>query len=79
MAQMVKNLPAMQDTWVLFLGWEDPPEKGTAIHSSFLPAKSWARLSDLHSLRHTFIDIYNSKSTDISFLIPLELKHLQPL
>ena len=27
-AQMVKNLPAMQETWVQFLGWEDPLEKG---------------------------------------------------
>ena len=27
-AQMVKNLPAMQETWVRFLGWEDPPGEG---------------------------------------------------
>ena len=27
-AQLVKNLPAMQETLVQFLGWEDPPEKG---------------------------------------------------
>ena len=32
----VKNLPAMQETWVRFLGWEDPLEKGTATHSSIL-------------------------------------------
>ena len=36
MVQMVKNLPAMQETWVQFLGQEDPPEKGKAIHSSIL-------------------------------------------
>ena len=36
MAQMVKNLPAMQETWVQFLGWEDPLEKETATHSSIL-------------------------------------------
>ena len=35
-AQMVKNLPAMQETWVQFLGWEDPPEKEMAAHSSIL-------------------------------------------
>ena len=35
-AQMVKNLPAIQETWVLPLGWEDPLEKGMAIHSSIL-------------------------------------------
>ena len=33
-AQMVKNLPAMQETWVRFLGREDPLEKGMATHSS---------------------------------------------
>ena len=35
-AQMVKNLPAMQETWVLSLGWEDPLKKEMATHSSFL-------------------------------------------
>ena len=35
-AQMLKNLPAMQETWVQFLGWEDPLEKGMATHSSIL-------------------------------------------
>ena len=35
-AQLVKNPPAMQETWVRFLGWEDPLEKGTATHSSIL-------------------------------------------
>ena len=35
-AQLVKNLPAMQETWVRSLGWEDPLEKGTAIHSNIL-------------------------------------------
>ena len=33
---LVKNLPAMQDTWVPFLGWEDPLEEGMATHSSIL-------------------------------------------
>ena len=35
-AQMVKNLPAMQETWAGFLVQEDPLEKGKATHSSFL-------------------------------------------
>ena len=35
-AQLVKNPPAMWETWVLALGWEDPLEKGTATHSSIL-------------------------------------------
>ena len=34
---MVKNLPAVQETWVQFLGLEDPLEKGVATHSS-IPA-----------------------------------------
>ena len=36
-AQLVKNLPAVQETWVRSLGWEDPLEKGKATHSS-IPA-----------------------------------------
>ena len=36
MAQTVKNLPAMRETGVRYLGWEDPQEKGTAPHSSTL-------------------------------------------
>ena len=35
-AQMVKNLPTMQETWVQFLGWEDPLEKEMATYSSIL-------------------------------------------
>ena len=35
-AQLVKNLPEMQETPVRFLGWEDPLEKGKATHSSTL-------------------------------------------
>ena len=33
---MVKNVTAMQETWVLSLGWEDPLEKGKVTHSSIL-------------------------------------------
>ena len=36
LAQLVKNLPAMQETWVQSLVWEDPLEKGKATHSSIL-------------------------------------------
>ena len=35
-AQSVKNLPAVHETWVEFLGWEDPLEKEMATHSSIL-------------------------------------------
>ena len=33
---MVKNLPAVRETWVRPLGWEDPLEKGMATHSNIL-------------------------------------------
>ena len=42
-AQRVKNLPAMQETWVQTLGREDPPEKGMAITPVFL-------LREIHGL-----------------------------
>ena len=35
-AQLVKNLPDMWETWLQSLGWEDPLEKGKATHSNFL-------------------------------------------
>ena len=58
-AQPVKNLPAMRETWVGFLGGEDPLEKGKATHSSILAwriswatvhgfAKSWTLLRNFH-------------------------------
>ena len=43
MAQMVKDPPAMQDTWVQSLGWEDPLKEGMATHSSIL---AWRILMD---------------------------------
>ena len=36
MTQTVKNLPTMRETWVQFLGWEDPLEEGMATHSRIL-------------------------------------------
>ena len=36
MAQLVKNLPVVQETWVQSLGWEDPLEEGKAIQSNIL-------------------------------------------
>ena len=49
-AQMVKNLPAMQETGVRPLGWKDPLEKGMATHSSIL---SWRiQSTELQRVRH---------------------------
>ena len=47
LAQLVKNPPAMQDTWIRSLGWEDPLKKGKATHSVF-----WAR--EFHGLYSPF-------------------------
>ena len=56
MAQMVKNPPAMQETWVQSLGWDYPLEKGMATHSSILAWRiSWTdepgRLQSMGSQR----------------------------
>ena len=48
--QTVKNLPAMRETWVQFLGWEDPLEEGTATHSSIL---AWTVFMDRGAWRDT--------------------------
>ena len=62
-AQVVRNPPAMLETWVQSLGWEDPLEKGTATHSSILAWRiPWGRkdldmteqLSLSHKLSHLF-------------------------
>ena len=60
MAQLVKNPPAMRETWVRSLGWEDPLEKGKATHSSILAivlgvANSLTQLSDFHFHTHIIL------------------------
>ena len=47
---VVKNLPAMQETWVLSLGREDPLEEEMATHSSFLPENLTEEPDGLQSL-----------------------------
>ena len=47
-AQLVNNPPAMQETPVRFLGWEDPLEKGQAPHSSILGLPLWLRWERIH-------------------------------
>ena len=69
MAQLVKNLPEMWETWVRSLGWEDPLEKGKATHSfSGLEnsmycivhgvAKSQTQLSDFHCQEYFRDDVF---------------------
>ena len=50
MAQIARNLPAMQETWVQSLGWEDPLEEGMATHSSIL---AWRISKDRGAWRAT--------------------------
>ena len=48
---MVKNLPAMQETSVQFLRWEDPLKKGSATHSSILAWRiPWTEEADLSTI-----------------------------
>ena len=49
-AQLVKNPPAMQETWVRFLGWEDPLKKGKTTYSSILAWKIPGLYSPWNSL-----------------------------
>ena len=50
MAQILKNLPAMQETQVRSLGWEDPLEKGIATHSSILVWRIPEESGGLHTM-----------------------------
>ena len=65
-AQMVKHMPAMQETWVQSLGWEDPLEKEMATHSSTLAWKiPWTeepgRLQSmgLQTVRHNWVTSFH--------------------
>ena len=51
---MVKNPHAMRETWVPFLGWEDPLEAGMATHSSIVPRESHGGLQSVGSQSQTW-------------------------
>ena len=53
-AQLVKNLPTMWETWVQSLGWEDPLEKGKATRSSIL---AWRIPRTVKSMGHKESDM----------------------
>ena len=68
-AQKVKNLPAVQETWVRSLVWEDPLEKGMATHSSILAWKS-------HGQRNLEgYSPWGGKETDVSERLSLSLSY----
>ena len=49
---MVKNLPAMKETWIPSLGWENPLDKGMATHSSILAREIHGQRNLAQSVRH---------------------------
>ena len=52
-AQLVKNLPAMRETWIESLGWKDPLEKGKATHSNILAWRiPWIQSMGSQRVRH---------------------------
>ena len=61
MAQMVKNLPEMQETWVQFLDWEDPLEEGMATLSSVL---AWRMPMDRRAWGPTVLGVTKSHTTE---------------
>ena len=56
-AQMIKNLPAVQETWVRSLGWKDPLEEGMETHPSIL---AWRIPMDRRAWRATVHGVENS-------------------
>ena len=75
-AQLVKNPPAMQETWVLSLGWKDPLEKGKVTHSSFWPKEFHA---DLTVIVYIVIEQFAEETGTYSVFIQLLLHILQRL
>ena len=73
-AQMVKNLPAVRETWVWSLGWKDPLEKGIPIHSSILawrnPMDRGAWLAGVHRVSEldiTEVTKHNRRNMQLLF------------
>ena len=62
---MVKNLPAMQETWVRSMGWEDPLEEGMATHSSILawriPMDRGAWWATVHGVTKSWTQLIEQK------------------
>ena len=74
MAQLVKNLPAIWETWVQSLGWEEPLEKGKATLSSILAWRiPWAR----QSLGCKESDMTERVSLHITYSMDMNLSRLQ--
>ena len=68
-AQLVKNLPAMGETWIWSLGWEDPMEKGIATHSNILAWKiPWTYSMGSQRVGHDWVPFtFTSTSRELIF------------
>ena len=71
-AQLVKNPPAMRETWVRSLGWKDPLEKGKATHSSLWPG-------EFHGLYSLLLLLLNHFSRVQLFVTPWTVACQAPL
>ena len=69
MVQLVENLPAMQETWVRSLGWEDPLEKGKATFSQNTTPVFW--LGEFHGLYSP----WGRKESDMTERLSLSQSH----
>jgi len=85
-AQLVKNPPAMWETWVWSLGWEDPLEKGMAIPLVFWPGIPWTSPWGCKELETTerlslflfILSVQFSRSVVSNSLWPHESQHTRP-
>ena len=69
---MVKNLPAMQETWVQSLGWEDHLEKGKATHSSILAWRIPRIVQSMEScIIRSFLSATPMSSSSFGFILML--------
>ena len=69
MDQLVKNLPAMWETWVRSLGWEDPLEKGTATHCSILTWRPWGH-KELDMTERLLLSLWDFPSGSVEKNLP---------
>ena len=75
---MVENIPAMQETWVRSLGWEDPLDEGMATHSSILawriPMDREAWWATVHGVAQSQIQLKRLSSSSSSIDLENELR-----
>ena len=81
MAQMVKSLSTMRETWVQSLGWEESQEKGTAIHSSILAQRiPWTEEpGGLQSMQSQRVRQDESGINSRHFYVSIVLDHIATL